>query len=851
MEERRSQQPPSSGVMTLAERLERYVLHPTRFPLSAECTESASEGSLARQVSDLCQHIAESRYEQAVASPLVASFFAPTDEEVSEEQIKERVNNWLAHHKAEEEELLSQLAILLSGIAALQVFMQANWTGPELPPSLRGEEKPLSKEKKERVLADLSMDGESVYPHTRYIRYLAVACYLLLRSSSAFSALKSGGWWKARCMRAWQMVLSGPAATLCDGIEEAFSSVMSVYASFDDELHAMAELEIGLAWLHYSQSKKAKTHLKRAQEKSGLQVQLTGALGKRTKFQTFNTAQLVLHATSKDSSTENEKEKQTEVKEEGESSSSSTVAPREVENLDDVLLPETQFESNEEEEGEEAAKERKKKEEGNLAVLDQCILLALCGEKYLSSPKDALTREEIMPYVVRVQKNPNNWMVHSTCLLLKSKLEAHMRRTADRAVLQLQVLEEQFFSDESEASLMERSKYVWQVAYPPRHMLRRELGERFLSLGAAASALKLFEGLEMWDQIIICYRVMEKTSKAERIVRERLDASPTAELWCILGELTGDISHFETAWQFSNKRYARAQRLLGHYYLKQQQWSKCMESYELALAINPLYHECWFSLGCAAMQLQEWEKALTAFGRVVQLDYNQHEAWNNLASVYIRQNKHQQAFHALSEGLKCAYDNWRMWENYLYLCLELDDYHQALHALTRLVELEHPLDIKATAVLVDVALKLQSESMHRKAMIEKLESIFKKITATVTNDPKVWAVYAVLLYGIGQKHKALDCRLKQMRAARTADCFEDDDKFKTAATASVELAQLYMDIAATEESEAKEKKKHLYSAKLNLTGMIKKAEERFGNTEAYAKMEATLQEVKNMEASLP
>lgn len=48
--------------------------------------------------------------------------------------------------------------------------------------------------------------------------------------------------------------------------------------------------------------KKQKMHYKAAQESSGLKWELTGALGKRTKFQTFDVAQLIIIATSTDKS---------------------------------------------------------------------------------------------------------------------------------------------------------------------------------------------------------------------------------------------------------------------------------------------------------------------------------------------------------------------------------------------------------------------------------------------------------------------------------------------------------------------------------------------------------------------
>jgi tetratricopeptide (TPR) repeat protein len=54
--------------------------------------------------------------------------------------------------------------------------------------------------------------------------------------------------------------------------------------------------------------------------------------------------------------------------------------------------------------------------------------------------------------------------------------------------------------------------------------------------------------------------------------------------------------------------------------LTRPQWKECAEYYELALAINPLYMNTWFSLGCAYMRFDEWDKALRAFSRVVSLD---------------------------------------------------------------------------------------------------------------------------------------------------------------------------------------------------------------------------------------
>lgn len=56
-----------------------------------------------------------------------------------------------------------------------------------------------------------------------------------------------------------------------------------------------------------------------------------------------------------------------------------------------------------------------------------------------NNPKHGITNEEMMAYVSRVAEHPSNWMVYSTCLLLKSRLESEKHRTAERAALQIQV----------------------------------------------------------------------------------------------------------------------------------------------------------------------------------------------------------------------------------------------------------------------------------------------------------------------------------------------------------------------------------------------------------------------------
>jgi tetratricopeptide (TPR) repeat protein len=150
---------------------------------------------------------------------------------------------------------------------------------------------------------------------------------------------------------------------------------------------------------------------------------------------------------------------------------------------------------------------------------------------------------------------------------------------------------------------------IFSIEFPPRWDLKKEVGDAFLRLGVAATAQRIFEELEMWEQVVTCYRVMDKMRQAEELVRARLAAAPTPDLWTALGEITGDLSCYETAWTLSKQRFGRAQRLWGFTLLRQGKWAECIPHLELALALNPLYHSAWFGLGSAALRVDDWERA--------------------------------------------------------------------------------------------------------------------------------------------------------------------------------------------------------------------------------------------------
>jgi tetratricopeptide (TPR) repeat protein len=228
------------------------------------------------------------------------------------------------------------------------------------------------------------------------------------------------------------------------------------------------------------------------------------------------------------------------------------------------------------------AVEAKMTVDGKLDVIDQAILLGLCLDVSNSNPSDGLTNEEMQPYIDRVLCNPLNWMVYSTALLERAWLECEVSRVRDRAVLQMQALVDQHTTRltltqsssqaiEESAKAEERLEFLHSLAFPPRWELQRDLADRYRSLGVIGSAKQIYEELEMWDDTVECYTLLDQRNRAETIIRKELQRRPTPMMWCCLGDIKQGMEQlrcYERSWVLSKGRFARAKRSLGRHFFE-------------------------------------------------------------------------------------------------------------------------------------------------------------------------------------------------------------------------------------------------------------------------------------------
>ncbi|TCD64236.1 hypothetical protein EIP91_004338 [Steccherinum ochraceum] len=734
--------------------------------LSGKWSQDIQETSI---VISLAKDVVERRIRDVLTSPSSRRFFTVRSNDAWSASAS--IDSWFdfsfdSTTNGTEQELLR---IVLS-VACLHAFLQANWTGPDLditpldvltiPEELSTQ---ITVESLQRhAVSELAYGGEPAY-HLAHLPILLRLSKIL--TDLPYSHCHSAAWWRLRTWLVHQQVLDEPVATPPDVFTSAGSLLKDL--SFHHDLAGRLVLEQGLLEHHLSHDRAAADFFVRAAQQTRLEYELTGALGKRTKFQQTDVTQLVLLAESH--LTEDEESEGADVAvgtkptpDTATLSPDPATIPETLALNDDTLLEQTQFTSS------SAGTDSKLSHldpsaQPALHPLDQCILLSLCLNIKNTSPVHGLTVEQMKPYVARVISHPKNWSVHTMALLLRSRLEADRTRTVERSALQLQALVDQMPTADSTVS--ERLRYIHDIPLPSKWEMQKELAKRFLSIGVVKSALEIFERLEMWEEVVECWKGLEMRGKAVAIVRDLLEGKKAeadtvisrskaaaigqrqttdtireAKLWCLLGDLEPDhaLQHYERAWELSKETSGRAMRSLGGYYFARGDYKNTITCLRRAVAINPLLSRSWFVLGCAYIRDEDLEGAREAFSRCVSIDDEDGESWNNLASVYLRlgeagkmnhndesrdnEGEHTTsvakadvepktwkipssnkmlAFRALKQGLKFNYENWRMWNNYMIVAMDVGELSEASRALGRVVE-ERSANDGAGCVDVDV-----------------------------------------------------------------------------------------------------------------------------------------------------
>lgn len=772
-------------------------------------------------------------------------------------RIKEYISSDLPELESQQQhhhQSFRQLNLLCIAIACLNAFVQISWTGPNLdleshdllPTIIR--EKCNTDELNKKALEILSVDGEETYHLTPQALYLLISRIILVENEQIFTDLKTSLWWAQRVLFIQQRILDNVAGSLHDLMFQYFKTLESKLPSTNLDIYTRYYIELGLLYHYYGQDSLGVDCFLKAQKSSGFQWKITGALGKRTKFQTFDVSQLLIVANSADS-----KESQDE----------NTTKKNLPDNLilnDDTLLEKIEFSKQDGQKDDKDNTDLDPHNQKNLKVIDQCLLLAFCLDIKNTNPSHGITIEQMVPYVSRVLENPNNWMVYTMALLLRSRLEKAKVRTVERSVLQLQALVDQFPLELSSAQ--ERISYFYQILLPPKWEMEKELAVQYLSLGVVRSSLEIFERLEMWEDVINCYIMLEKEEKAKQIIHEQLQITPNSpKLYCLLGDVEKNPKHWEHAWEISGSRFARAMRSLGGYWYKHEEYRKSVDCYANALKINPLFENSWFIQGCAAMHLEEWEIAIQAFSRVIAIDPENPEAWNNLASVFLRQNRKTDAFNAFQQGLKLKHDSWKIWTNYMYIAIDIGEFAETMRAMQRVVDLrwekekDSCVDVEVLELLINAVTKNIQDASKLAPRLENL--LTETITSRITSNHHIWKLCAQFWFWKKDYDKVLEAHLKAYRSVLHDPMLESSEiVFEKVANVALDVVEAYQNFGdkkvlrkkdsntdIIEEEEIIVCKDWKYQAKSLLKSLIGKTKNSFEGTPMHDKLKETLKEL--------
>lgn len=538
----------------------------------------------------------------------------------------------------------------------------------------------------------------------------------------------------------------------------------------------LVELANRLCW--YSRLKIWEKSSDAACKAIGFHYELTGVMGIKREFQTTEFAQLVVRAKSQAAG------KGIEV-EESDAKKPETLSLKTVDDMTDVLEVPKLSKSVDEEVRLEI--------ERPLTVTEQIILLSRCQYIWASSnPNDEMVLQEINALAQRVVKTQDkareeeanegplftaNWLTFSCGLWYRCRAEHHRNKTRERAAFQLQSLVDQFADERPSAA--HRLRTVHSAGYPARFHLQHEMATRMMRMGMMSTAHEQFKKLRMWPEAVECLICAERNVEAEDMVKDLIEKQPSPRLWCCLGDIVKDPAHYEKAWELSNRRFARAQRALGKYYFDKKQLDKAVESFKLALDINPMFEGIWFTLGVGLMQLERMEEAMIAFSRVLSINDEDGQAWANLAAVHLHQDRVKEARACMVEATRRCRQNWRMWESFMGICMKLRDIPGVIQALRRLVELGQMGRVKRSVLtLVTQAVIVDADGLYEgrtgRSCMRQLLDFYKFATDHTASRHDFWSQYANLQEAAGDVSGALESRLRESRALQARLWDEND-----------------------------------------------------------------------------
>eukprot|EP00116_Pleurobrachia_bachei_P002030 sb/3462292/ len=595
---------------------------------------------------------------------------------------------------------------LVCAASAFNVFLQNNFTGPLLSPEL------LDATTDRELCRELSTKNNAVYPLVK-----CVALFLFARQS--FREMESClivNLFRLRCVVVHQNLLDELCPKLFEELNTCVEAIEGAeeFQSLGKELQAQVLTEVSFGLLTFEQFSQSRNVIRKAMDCIGFSFKLTGALGKRTKWQEKSLAQLKVEMIVDQSildqgPLENE--------------------PEAMAMNDDTLLEKVAFSS---------------PDNTVSSNLTAPFLLHTAALKLRDNALEEMLREEVVAFLDAIIGGRTfNYSIATHAFFIRSKLEKTSVRRLCRSMEQLEEIVQGFDPKKT----CSRTGGLFRTSLPPMWIQQKLLADLYTSVGSHKSALELFEKLELWEDQVLALIGIGRYEAAEKLTRGLIAKEATPKWYCILGDTTQDITYYETAWELSEFTSARAMKSLGYHYFNTKNYPKAMECMQKSLECNHLQGGLWFTTGCTAMAIPDYATGAKCFTASVNIDDENGQSWSNLGACHERLGNLEKAHNCYKEATRHSFNNWRIWENYICSAARIQHFASVIVSYKQILNLGHKYaDPKILNCLVSAVVN-NTPSIDGKPGItffDRVLELFKFASSKVTTSHHLWKCYATL-----------------------------------------------------------------------------------------------------------
>ena len=495
---------------------------------------------------------------------------------------------------------------------------------------------------------------------------------------------------------------------------------------------------------------------------SGIKLELSGELGKRTKFQQDNLSQLIVKSEAGTLPANFIPSSGFDI----------SVLPRDVKLNDEILHDNIVYKEDDRE---------------NLNMEQQSLAVAFATQLRNLSPKHKLSDEEqkaYLEYVLDPRQKKSTFAARFVALISRSSMEKESWRTVERSLKQVEELincpiysaPEKLvhgklpkISEEvlSVRQLSQRFVLFFSNIPPAVWKQKEALVELLLGMQCGSTALELLLQLNMIEESAKVYARRGQEENAINLLEKHLALSSTSDIdkikyLCTLGDVKQTPEFYFKALdivdknpRLANSRIHRSLGLIFYQHPKFQDLEKAHFHISKAVKINPLQEQMWFILGCISLNVGKWDSAINGFRRSTNLNWDNFQAWGNLAAAHLQKGEKYKAFCVYKEAIKCEYDKPKLWENFLLVSVDCGKFIDAIQAYHRLIDLKKRwTDVPVLNVLVD---NYEKFSIPKKKILELLG----RVTSSDPKESGSWIAYgrAIGLDNEDQVRKdtAIDC----------------------------------------------------------------------------------------------